>query len=62
MAQFKFTAITGQGKTIEGVMEAESLTAAQNQIVRQGQIPIKVVPAQQEASPGSNSLANIFAT
>ena len=46
MPQFKFTAITAHGKTIEGVMEADSIAAAQTQIARQGQIPMRVTPAK----------------
>lgn len=44
MPQFNFTAITAHGKTIEGVMEAESIAAAQGQISQQGQIPVRVAP------------------
>jgi len=61
MPQFKFTAITAQGKTIDGVMEAESIAAVQNQLSRQGQIPTKVVPAGKQAtSTASNPLASLF--
>lgn len=62
MAQFTFTAITAQGKTINGVIQAESVSAAQDKIVHQGQIPIKVtLDKQAAASSGSNSLENLFA-
>jgi len=46
MPKFNFTAITAQGKQIEGVMEASSVADAQGQIARQGQIPTKVTPAK----------------
>lgn len=60
MPQFLFTAITDHGKTIEGVIEADSIAAAQLQISRQGQIPVRVNPLQRAGATGSTALANLF--
>jgi type IV pilus assembly protein PilC len=60
MAKFNFTAITANGKTIKGVMEADSIAAAQGQIARQGQIPTQVTPLKGTSISASPSLANFF--
>ncbi|MDD5759594.1 MAG: type II secretion system F family protein [Desulfobulbaceae bacterium] len=60
MPKFNFTAITANGKTIEGIMEADSLAAAQGQIARQGQIPTRVTPVKGTSSSGSSGLANFL--
>ena len=60
MPQFDFTAITAHGKTIEGSMEAASVAAVQQQLARQGQIPMRVTPAKKAASSGTSGLAALF--
>jgi len=60
MPKFNFTAITAHGKTIEGVMEADSIAAAQGQISRQGQIPVRVSPLKGVGASVSPGLANFF--
>lgn len=61
MPQFNFTAITANGKTIEGTMEAASIADAQGQIARQGQIPVRVTPAKTTSSAQTSILAKLFA-
>ncbi len=60
MQQFSFTAITAHGKTIEGVMEADSIAAAQLQISRQGQIPVRVAPLGGVGRSVTTALPNLF--
>ena len=60
MPQFQFTAITAQGKTIEGVMEAASVAAVQAQLARQGQIPMRVTPAKGTSSTTPSAIAKLF--
>lgn len=60
MPKFNFTAITPQGKQIEGVMEASSVADAQGQISRQGQIPTKVVPAKGGGGTPANTALSHF--
>lgn len=60
MPKFNFTAIAANGKTIEGIMEADSIAAAQEQIARQGQIPTRVTPIKGSGVSSSSSLSNFF--
>lgn len=60
MPKFSFTAITAQGKTIQGVMEATSIVDAQGQISRQGQIPMRVTPLRGAEGPAGSGLGKFF--
>ncbi len=61
MPKFSFSAITPQGKTIDGFMDADSVAAAQAQLARQGQIPLRVLPVKGKLeSTGNLRLANLF--